>query len=390
MFQPIQPLTQMSASELIAVSVCSTTTSISLPSPSAFYSTSRSLSKTFWVSTWNPKLALAWRLTSARRLLPPCPGFHQPSRFHLQVSQPEFIQLQPEGFASTRKLLPPRLQKAPFRRASQANMNQIYHRGLKDIFEKKSCFEGPVRWTGPPWQPSWKIKSLAPGLKQGLCILLGGIYARSPKTDAEKMSFWGACSSHRPLKTTFFFKYIFEAPMMDLVHVSLWGSVERSFLEAWWKELPGGSKALRLELDELCLAHLKVEAKWLVETRSRWKGPPGVFLVGGNSCGEQRAGWWKGCFWWTASGGRRFSGGGLVFVFVFQQPGSQTRTLWLSGPLDRLNAILSLLQPLDCYRALSAIGSAIGRPLSRPISHPRTGRSPPPPRSNRLGGSTAR
>ena len=44
----------------------------------------------------------------------------------------------------------------------------------------------------------------------------------------------------------------------------------------------------------------------------------------------------------------------------------------LSGPLDRLNAILSLLQPLDRYRAPSAIGSAIGRPLSRPISHPNT------------------
>ena len=33
----------------------------------------------------------------------------------------------------------------------------------------------------------------------------------------------------------------------------------------------------------------------------------------------------------------------------------------LSGPLNRLNAILSLLQPLDRYRAPSAIGSAIGR-----------------------------
>ena len=58
----------------------------------------------------------------------------------------------------------------------------------------------------------------------------------------------------------------------------------------------------------------------------------------------------------------------------------------LSGPLDRLNAILSLLQPLDRYRAASAIGSAIGRPLSRPISHPRTGRSPQPPRSKPLRG----
>ena len=58
----------------------------------------------------------------------------------------------------------------------------------------------------------------------------------------------------------------------------------------------------------------------------------------------------------------------------------------LSGPLDRLNAILSLLQPLDRYRAPSAIGSAIRRPLSRPISHPRTGRSPQPPRSKPLRG----
>ena len=34
----------------------------------------------------------------------------------------------------------------------------------------------------------------------------------------------------------------------------------------------------------------------------------------------------------------------------------------LSGPLNRLNAILSLLHPLDRYRKPSAIGSAIGRP----------------------------
>ena len=34
----------------------------------------------------------------------------------------------------------------------------------------------------------------------------------------------------------------------------------------------------------------------------------------------------------------------------------------LSGPLNRLNAILSLLHPLACYRTPSAIGSAIGRP----------------------------
>ena len=62
------------------------------------------------------------------------------------------------------------------------------------------------------------------------------------------------------------------------------------------------------------------------------------------------------------------------------------RTCLLSGPLDRLNAILSLLQPLDRYRTPSAIGSAIGRPLFRPISHPRTGRSPQPPRSKPLRG----
>ena len=62
----------------------------------------------------------------------------------------------------------------------------------------------------------------------------------------------------------------------------------------------------------------------------------------------------------------------------------------LSGPLDRLNAILSLPQPLDRYRAPSAIGSAIGRPLSRPISHPRTGGVLNRLVLNRLGGSTAR
>ena len=34
----------------------------------------------------------------------------------------------------------------------------------------------------------------------------------------------------------------------------------------------------------------------------------------------------------------------------------------LSGPLNGLNAILSLVQPLDRYRGPSAIESAIGRP----------------------------
>ena len=45
-----------------------------------------------------------------------------------------------------------------------------------------------------------------------------------------------------------------------------------------------------------------------------------------------------------------------------QSFGSEDRSRsTLSGPLDRLNAILSLLQPLDRYRAPSAIGTAIGR-----------------------------
>ena len=56
---------------------------------------------------------------------------------------------------------------------------------------------------------------------------------------------------------------------------------------------------------------------------------------------------------------------------------------FLSGRLNRLNAILSLLHYLDRYRTPSAIGSAI---LSRPISHPNTGGSPQPPHSKPLGG----
>ena len=58
----------------------------------------------------------------------------------------------------------------------------------------------------------------------------------------------------------------------------------------------------------------------------------------------------------------------------------------LSGPLNRFNAILSLLQPIDRYRTPSAIGSAIGRPLSRPISHLNTSGSPQPPYSKPLAG----
>ena len=60
----------------------------------------------------------------------------------------------------------------------------------------------------------------------------------------------------------------------------------------------------------------------------------------------------------------------------------------LRWPPHRLNAILSLLHPLDRYRTPSAIGSAIGRPLSRPISHPNTGGSPHRLVLNRLEGST--
>ena len=66
--------------------------------------------------------------------------------------------------------------------------------------------------------------------------------------------------------------------------------------------------------------------------------------------------------------------------------GKRLRTLKRSGPLNRLNAILSLLHPLDRYRTPSARGNAIGRPLSRPISHPNTGGSPQPSRSKPLGG----
>ena len=55
-----------------------------------------------------------------------------------------------------------------------------------------------------------------------------------------------------------------------------------------------------------------------------------------------------------------------------------------------MNAILSLLQPLDRYRTPSTIGSAIGRPLSRPILHPNTGGSAQPHRSKPLGGAQPR
>ena len=123
------------------------------------------------------------RVLLSRRPFPPWPGFHQPSGFHLQVSQTAFIQLQPEGFASTRKLLPPSLQKTPFQRASQANMNQIHHRGLKDIFEKKL--------------------------------------------------FWGACSMNRPLKTTFFQRLFLDSGHKCL-QVRCRGPVSVQVLNSWF------------------------------------------------------------------------------------------------------------------------------------------------------------
>ena len=80
-------------------------------------------------------------------------------------------------------------------------------------------------------------------------------------------------------------------------------------------------------------------------------------------------------------------GGRNASTYLVSRDGSMGRTrLTLVAPLNQLNAILSLLQPLDRYRTPSAIGSAIGRPLSRPISHPNAGGSPEPPRSKPLWG----
>ena len=62
----------------------------------------------------------------------------------------------------------------------------------------------------------------------------------------------------------------------------------------------------------------------------------------------------------------------------------------LRGPLNRLNAIPSLLHPLDSYRTPSAIARAIGRPylsLSRILAQVEVLNSLI---LNRLGGSTAR
>ena len=70
-------------------------------------------------------------------------------------------------------------------------------------------------------------------------------------------------------------------------------------------------------------------------------------------------------------------------VHLHQPKGNNCK---LSGPLNRLNAILSLLRPLDSYRTPSAIGSAIGRPyLALSRIHAQRGSSQPP-RSKPLGG----
>ena len=59
-------------------------------------------------------------------------------------------------------------------------------------------------------------------------------------------------------------------------------------------------------------------------------------------------------------------------------------------PVNWLDAILSLLHPLDGSRTLSAIGSAIGRPyLALSCIHTKVA-ALNPPFLNRLGGSTAR
>ena len=71
---------------------------------------------------------------------------------------------------------------------------------------------------------------------------------------------------------------------------------------------------------------------------------------------------------------------------VFLWSGFPAGILDFSGPLNRLNAILSLLHPLDRCRTPSAIVSTIGRALSRPISHPRTGGTSQPPHSKPLRG----
>ena len=56
----------------------------------------------------------------------------------------------------------------------------------------------------------------------------------------------------------------------------------------------------------------------------------------------------------------------------------------LSGPLNRLNARLSQILPLDRCRNSCVTGCAIRRPLSCPISHPDASGISQPPRSKPL------
>ena len=70
-------------------------------------------------------------------------------------------------------------------------------------------------------------------------------------------------------------------------------------------------------------------------------------------------------FPWTGGSWNLFVRGGLELSSARLQEHSQhlhALKQAQSGPLNRLNAMLSLLQPLDRYRTPSAIESANGRP----------------------------
>ena len=98
------------------------------------------------------------------------------------------------------------------------------------------------------------------------------------------------------------------------------------------------------------------------------------------------SGIWHLCSWPQRSQDQCFEKFHLVVSVVSIVP----RHTVLSGPPNWLNAILSLLQPLDRYRIPSAIGSAIGRPylaLSRILAQVGVLNRLV---QNRLGGSTAR
>ena len=120
-----------------------------------------------------------------------------------------------------------------------------------------------------------------------------------------------------------------------------------------------------------------------LETRGSIWQPALFWNQGFSHCAPAQNQYMQEKSWGLYSHSREYS---IIFFRIIE------RFRWrLSGPLNRLNAILSLLHPLDRYRTPSAIGSAIGRPLSRPISHPNTvvgvlNRTV----LNRLGGSTAR